>query len=107
MKGMRVAVLKKRLVSNDKSSGFLCPKCLAATAVFDSRANRRYTGHPDGTILKRRRICVFCDFRFSTWEIIGKEPPTDLKAAALDLVTQLRETADKLEAGVKHYPDPE
>jgi transcriptional regulator NrdR family protein len=40
-----------------------CPKCSAKkTKVIDSRLQ------PNGTIIRRRRLCLNCKHRFTTWE---------------------------------------
>ena len=37
-----------------------CPKCDGETAVIDSR--------PDDTGIRRRRVCLDCEYRFTTRE---------------------------------------
>lgn len=41
-----------------------CEKCGGDVAVIDSRVNKFY--------IRRRRACVVCDYRFSTYEVSDK-----------------------------------
>lgn len=50
----------------------ICPKCKSdITRVYDTR---KYDGDGEelkAGVLQRRRICVDCNFRFSTVELLG------------------------------------
>lgn len=53
----------------------ICPKCHSyQTLVIDSRE------HKNGYAIRRRRECQRCGHRFTTFETIGTEIETDLKA---------------------------
>lgn len=43
--------------------GYCCPKCSGPTAVVDSRPTN------EGAGVRRRRLCVECCHRFSTFEL--------------------------------------
>lgn len=46
-----------------------CPECIEPTKVIDSR------DHRDLNVIRRRRECVECGYRFTTYEsIIGEGP---------------------------------
>ena len=40
----------------------ICPECKGKTKVTDSRA------HAEGALIKRRRLCLNCGLRFTTYE---------------------------------------
>ena len=40
----------------------ICPECKGKTKVTDSRA------HAEGALIKRRRLCLNCVLRFTTYE---------------------------------------
>jgi hypothetical protein len=52
------------MVSRDISS-LPCPKCSGKLKVTDSRPNEMW-GSPS---IRRKRVCLDCDHRFSTYEI--------------------------------------
>ena len=54
----------------------ICPKCNAETNVCDSRRVEK------GTIVRRRRECPNCGYRFRTYEI------TEVKKARYDLAVK-------------------
>lgn len=43
-------------------SSFLCPACGGGSSVKDSR--------PSGGGIRRRRVCLACSHRWSTWETV-------------------------------------
>lgn len=52
-----------RPVRQKQSIGFICPNCASPQSrVTDSRANA-------GGEIRRRRICMACQFRFTTYEL--------------------------------------
>jgi Zn ribbon nucleic-acid-binding protein len=51
-----------------------CPRCKADTAVLDSRKT-------DGSTMRRRRECVDCGHRFTTWEATTRPPDLDRRRA--------------------------
>lgn len=58
-----------------------CPKCESATAVRDSRPG------PNKNIIRRRRVCLECRHRFTTYELaaihgLTPEGMNDLLGAA-------------------------
>jgi transcriptional repressor NrdR len=51
-----------------------CPYCQASdTKVIDSRTSR------EGFSIRRRRLCVECEHRFTTYEQLGETPVTVIK----------------------------
>ena len=55
-----------QLTNPQYDQGICCPKCGSdATAVKDSR--------PFFGTVKRRRVCLVCDFRFTTEEVVRPE----------------------------------
>jgi len=62
--------ISKKDIMNDgrRLSGILCPKCRdesRASYVVDSR------GHLGGKHIRRRRNCMKCSYRFTTYETVG------------------------------------
>lgn len=49
-----------------------CPECGKRTAVYDSRLNTRL-------LIRRRRACLECGFRFATIEIMNEYQPLGKK----------------------------
>lgn len=68
--------------------GFPCPLCKGKTATLDTRSS------PTGT--RRRKKCVECDHRFTTWESLQKE------AAPLSEDRVLALAADALRTASAH-----
>lgn len=73
------------------SSALACPACgsFDGSAVMNSR--------PGKSGIKRRRRCLACNFRFTTWEIIGAFPPQTPVAQLRSGATMLRQLAAGLE----------
>lgn len=55
--------------------GLRCPECGGETAVLDSRTF--------GEAVRRRRCCLSCHLRFSTFEVAGDAPLDRTKLSAL------------------------
>lgn len=66
-----------------------CPKCHLGTAVVDSR--------PTGETIRRRRRCITCDYRFSTFEVPVEEVQ-DLDAAKK--MNEIREALQRVQVFV-------
>lgn len=71
-------------MAGDKPSGLVCPRCRADTYVVDTR--------PGDKTVRRRRKCVACDHRFTTYECIDAPDP---------LLRQITETLDNLEMQIR------
>lgn len=83
----------------DMRNGILCPKCCGDTSVIDSRGKA-------GNVIRRRRICIACHHRISTWEIVSERDPThELLPALRQRAKELRDMADRLEAMATIDPD--
>lgn len=68
------------------TGGVPCPNCKCGTQVVDSRESRNS--------IRRRRFCLGCGNRFTTWEVIGDLPPGQ---DALIAIKELRAMADRME----------
>jgi len=55
------------------TKGFACPLCGGRTAVVDAR------GRVTASVFYRRRQCVKCGYRFSTYETIEREAALDFQ----------------------------
>lgn len=65
-----------------------CPECgeAAGSQVIDSRPS------PHG--IRRRRLCLGCNGRYSTLEMVDPRPLLDLLRAERDRATELRDILD-------------
>jgi hypothetical protein len=79
------------------SRSFLCPLCGGGTGVSDSR--------PFANGIRRRRYCVQCGERLSTYEhVVGSDPRREQKIL-LRTIKELYGVIAQLEAEIA--PDPE
>lgn len=68
----------------NERTGFLCPSCGANTAVFNSRTT-------DGTYVYRRRRCLVCKTRMTTYEVLCDTP----EEASITVDSRLRKNLTK------------
>lgn len=82
------------------NSGFPCPKCDGRTGVRDSR--QVFDG------IRRRRRCLTCEYRFTTWESWDMKPNKDefaqtrMAVAILPRLFKLADLIDEIRA--EHEP---
>lgn len=56
----------------EKRLGIPCPNCQSRRAkVIDSRPNRKH-GPPE-TAIRRRKVCLDCEYRFTTYERLEED----------------------------------
>lgn len=80
------------------TGNFLCPKCQGTTTVKDSRPVE------EGSIVRRRRHCIECSHRFTTYELatdglsvrIAQNPIGEAKKALLAAAETLAQVAQEL-----------
>lgn len=92
-----------RGVDPDVMAGVPCPFCSKGSRVMDSR------GADSGRGIRRRRICVSCHKRFTTYEMILPSKLDSLSLAAglakafdaLDLVGAIRADLEKIKDAAK------
>jgi transcriptional regulator NrdR family protein len=79
---------------SDTTGALTCPACGArGSEVVDSRA------HPDGSGIRRRRKCLHCRERYTTYEtVIDPTVLHDERTRAKAVAVTLRDMANALEA---------
>jgi len=72
-----------------------CPHCqYHDSKVIDSR------GGPDGDYIRRRRECLSCDRRFTTYEFIMSSQPGEMTQAVTALIEMLERQQSEVEIAI-------
>lgn len=73
----------------DTSHGVPCPGCGGDSRVIDSR--------PRDKSIRRRRVCILCKTRFTTYEIATDDDPAEGLKLLRKQADELRSLADRIE----------